>query len=65
MIQSLGANYPTSREGHTFTYVEPLKQYFLFGGISSKRSNELFVYDASNFLRFNNYEIRQQQLEFD
>eukprot|EP00347_Sterkiella_histriomuscorum_P002702 403367137 len=40
------ASYPTSREGHSFTYISTLQQYFLFGGISSKRHNELFFYDS-------------------
>lgn len=45
-----GANYPTAREGHTFTYIPSINKYYLFGGISSKRHNELFVYDARNIL---------------
>ena len=46
-FKNIGANYPTSREGHTFTFISKMNLYYLFGGISSKRHNELFVYDSS------------------
>jgi hypothetical protein len=42
-----GLSYPTSREGHTITYVAELEQLILFGGIQNTRMNDIFIYDIN------------------
>lgn len=44
--------YPTSREGHSITYISKHDMILLFGGLSNTRMNDLYLYDISNF---NNY----------
>ena len=40
-----GAVFPNSREGHTLTYISNLNQLILFGGVSSTRMNDIYLYD--------------------
>ena len=39
--------YPISREGHSLTYLPSLQRYLLFGGIASKRINDVFLYNSA------------------
>ena len=39
-------NYPSSREGHSFTYCPVLNCYLLFGGIGTQRTNETHAFNA-------------------
>jgi hypothetical protein len=39
--------FPTSREGHTITYIPDKKVYLLFGGISTDRYNDAFSFNSS------------------
>ena len=39
-------NYPSSREGHTFTYCPAINCYLLFGGIGTQRTNETHSFNV-------------------
>jgi hypothetical protein len=44
-LQSAGK--PTCREGHSIVFIPDMAKYLLFGGISSCRHADLFIYDSS------------------
>jgi len=39
-------NYPSSREGHSFTFCPALNCYLLFGGIGTQRTNETHTFNV-------------------
>ena len=45
-----GSTYPTSREGHSLTYLPNHHKLLLFGGLSHTRLNDLYLYDLSKII---------------